>query len=197
MGVLRKQLLANNYIYSCLRQLYTAQYRSSKHALQEEELTISINGKQYEKDSWTNFRGRVVNLINRDLHREKYNPICLIKQRIVNYFNKAFPNYRGNPLFALCDDLSPVVTMQQNFDSLLVPPDHPSRNKSDSYFINKDYMLRAHTSAHQSELIQSGLDCFLVAGDVYRRDQVDSTHFPVFHQMEGVRLFTEHQVSML
>ena len=39
------------------------------------------------------------------------------------------------------------------------------------------------------ELISMGLDNFLVVGDVYRRDAVDSSHYPVFHQMEGVRLF--------
>lgn len=35
-----------------------------------------------------------------------------------------------------------------------------------------------------------GLDNFLVIGDVYRRDAIDSLHFPCFHQVEGVRLFT-------
>ena len=75
-------------------------------------------------------------------------------------------------------------------------------------------MLRAHTSAHQAgkailtvifqcsyldqpkcmfpliaELIKNGLDNFLVVGDVYRRDTIDQSHYPVFHQMEGVRLF--------
>lgn len=55
-------------------------------------------------------------------------------------------------------------------------------------------MLRAHTSAHQRELVRSGLDAFLVAGDVYRRDEIDTSHYPVFHQMEGVRLFSNHQV---
>lgn len=56
-------------------------------------------------------------------------------------------------------------------------------------------MLRAHTSAHQRELVRSGLDAFLVAGDVYRRDEIDASHYPVFHQMEGVRLFSNHQVG--
>lgn len=56
-------------------------------------------------------------------------------------------------------------------------------------------MLRAHTSAHQRELVRSGLDAFLVAGDVYRRDEIDASHYPVFHQMEGVRLFSAHQVG--
>jgi phenylalanyl-tRNA synthetase alpha chain len=40
-----------------------------------------------------------------------------------------------------------------------------------------------------------GLDKFLVAGDVYRRDEIDSTHYPVFHQMEGVALFREDELE--
>lgn len=55
-------------------------------------------------------------------------------------------------------------------------------------------MLRAHTTAHQSDLISSGLDNFLIVGDVYRRDTVDSTHYPVFHQCDAVRLQTQHEV---
>ena len=58
-------------------------------------------------------------------------------------------------------------------------------------------MLRAHTSAHQSDLIKMGLDNFLVVGDVYRRDEIDSTHYPVFHQMEGVRLLGGREVSKM
>lgn len=56
-------------------------------------------------------------------------------------------------------------------------------------------MLRAHTSAHQRELVSSGLDAFLLAGDVYRRDEIDASHYPVFHQMEAVRLFSNHEVA--
>lgn len=55
-------------------------------------------------------------------------------------------------------------------------------------------MLRAHTSAHQRELVSSGLDAFLLAGDVYRRDEIDASHYPVFHQMEGVRLFSNYEL---
>ena len=61
--------------------------------------------------------------------------------------------------------------------------------------MNKDHILRGHTSAHQEELISSGLDNFIVVGDVYRRDEIDSSHFPVFHQAEGVRLYGRHQVA--
>lgn len=112
----------------------------------------------------------------------------------MDYFNKSYVTSRGTPLFVLLDDLSPVVTLEQNFDSLLIGKDHPMRSRSDNYFINSTHMLRAHTSAHQRDLVRSGLDRFLVAGDVYRRDAIDATHYPVFHQMEGVALFTSEEL---
>jgi hypothetical protein len=49
-------------------------------------------------------------------------------------------------------------------------------------------------SAHQSTLLGQGIPQFLVTGDVYRRDEIDRTHYPVFHQMEGVRVFEGLQV---
>ena len=42
-----------------------------------------------------------------------------------------------------------------------------------------------------------GLDNFMVSGDVYRRDAVDRTHFPVFHQLEGVRLVDAHELGRM
>ncbi|GFW17190.1 phenylalanine--tRNA ligase, mitochondrial [Trichonephila clavipes] len=107
----------------------------------------------------------------------------------------SFLNRYGNPLFSVYDDLPNIVTTEQNFDSLLVSKNHPSRNKSDSYYINSDVLLRTHTSAHQKELVKSGLDHFLVIGDVYRRDEIDAKHYPVFHQCEAVRLLSPHEVA--
>lgn len=89
----------------------------------------------------------------------------------------------------MIDDLCAVVTVQENFDNLLVPSDHVSRKKSETYYVSEDRLLRAHTSAHQQALIQAGKDAFLVMGDVYRRDTIDSSHYPIFHQMELVRIF--------
>lgn len=97
-------------------------------------------------------------------------------------------------MFTMIDNLSPVVTTEQNFDSLLVAKDHVTRSKNDNYYINQEYLLRAHTSAHQRDLIKTGLDAFLCAGDVYRRDEIDRSHYPVFHQLEGVRLFSRHEL---
>lgn len=156
--------------------------------------TFQILDKTYTADSWTNVTPRIISNVGRNLHNEKYHPLRLIKQRITNYFYANFTNRSENPIFAVFDNINPVVTTHQNFDSLLIPKDHPSRAKSDTYYVNKDLLLRSQTSAHQEELIVMGFDSFLVVGDVYRRDAIDATHYPVFHQMEGVRLFTESEV---
>jgi len=158
---------------------------------------LTINNRMYEKDSMTNITPRILSHLDRQLHMQPHHPLCLIKQNIANYMYKMYRGHRGIPSFSVHDQLSPVVSLHQNFDSLLVPCDHVSRNKSDSYYINKEYMLRAHTSAHQTDLIQMGLDNFLVVGDVYRRDEIDSSHYPVFHQMEGVRLMSGKEVAKM
>ena len=46
--------------------------------------------------------------------------------------------------------------------------------------------LRTHTSAHQTQFLRAGVRRFLVFGDCYRRDEIDASHYPVFHQVEGV-----------
>lgn len=166
----------------------------SSEAKQKPETDI-ILGQTYKTDSWTNVRPKILEKVGQNLHMKKNHPLNLLKKRIENHFiTKYFGRFK-DPLFSVYDNISPVVTLEQNFDSLLVPEDHISRSQSDSYYINSKYMLRAHTSAHDHELIKAGLDAFLVIGDVYRRDTVDSTHYPVFHQVEGVRLFTHHLVK--
>lgn len=147
--------------------------------------TIQVNDKQFVADDYTNVTPKILSYLNRNLHLQKSNPLSLVRQRIVNYFYSSF-TLRGNPEFSVYDNLSPIVTTKQNFDDLLIPLDHVSRAKSDCYYINRGTLLRAHMTAHQSELLKSGLDSFLMIGDVYRRDEIDSTHFPVFHQ---VRIF--------
>lgn len=75
----------------------------------------------------------------------------------------------------------------QNFDDVLVPADHVSRSYNDTYYVDSQTVLRCHTSAHQAELLRDGHTHFLVTGDVYRRDSIDSTHYPVFHQVNVAR----------
>ncbi|XP_026281945.1 phenylalanine--tRNA ligase, mitochondrial [Frankliniella occidentalis] len=156
--------------------------------------TLTVSGKQFERDSYTNITDGIIKHMSRKLHQQKGHPLYLIKECIKSYFYKKYIGRTGNPVFSVYDNQDPIVTTYQNFDSLLVPRNHVSRQKSDSYYLNSQYMLRAHTTAHQSDLISSGLDNFLIIGDVYRRDTVDSTHYPVFHQCDAVRLQTQHEL---
>ncbi|CAL4179602.1 unnamed protein product, partial [Meganyctiphanes norvegica] len=142
----------------------------------------------------TNVTPRILSHVGKNLHMQKYHPLSHLRQRIVNYMYKRYLAARGNPRFSVHDQIHPVVTVEQNFDTLLTPKDHVSRKKSDNYYVNENCLLRAHTSAHQVELIRMGFDNFLVVGDVYRRDEIDSSHYPVFHQCEGVRLCTKEEL---
>ncbi|XP_055694147.1 probable phenylalanine--tRNA ligase, mitochondrial [Lutzomyia longipalpis] len=151
---------------------------------------IEINHRLYHPDEWTNVNPRILSFLERRIHVQPHHPLSIVRQKIVQFFGEKYRNSKGNPLFSVYDSLSPIVSVEQNFDSLLIPPDHPSRDKSQSYYFNRDYMLRAHTTVHQAELITSGLNNFLIVGDVYRRDEINSTHYPVFHQLDAVRIHT-------
>lgn len=157
--------------------------------------TVEVLGQTYLADNYSNVTKKIILKVGKNLHNQKHHPLWLIKERVKDHFYRQYIGRFRAPLFSVYDDLLPVVTVEQNFDRLLIPQDHPSRKKGDNYYLNCTHMLRAHTSAHQWDLMHSGLDAFLVVGDVYRRDQIDSTHYPVFHQLEGVRLFSNHEVT--
>eukprot|EP01084_Bolivina_argentea_P087611 158229_1 len=93
------------------------------------------------------------------------------------------------------DNLNEIVTTIQNFDDLLIPIDHPSRNITDTYYVDNNHILRPHTSAHQTEMMRKGLKSFLIVGDCYRKDTIDATHYPIFHQMEGVRIWKKTEMN--
>ncbi|EDX06991.1 GD10996 [Drosophila simulans] len=155
---------------------------------------LEVSGSTYATDGWTNVTPKILSYLGANKHLQTDHPLSIIRQRIVNYFYGAYRNQRGNPLFSVYDQMNPVVTVQQNFDNLLIPADHVSRQKSDCYYINQQHLLRAHTTAHQVELISGGLDNFLVVGEVYRREEIDSTHYPVFHQAAAVGVVTKDEL---
>lgn len=129
--------------------------------------------------------------------------------------------------FLYLDHLSPLVSVQENFDSLLIGAAHCSRSTSDTYYLDPSYslshsqlaalaatgqdgvaahtdarkgnessnsesmrmVLRTHGTAHQAAILGCGLRRAIWSGAVARRDQVDPTHYPVFHQIDGIRIF--------
>jgi len=128
--------------------------------------------------------------IGTNLHKRPAHPLGIIKQAIEAYFEQEHPG-----VFKTFDSLHPVVSAKANFDDVLIPADHVSRSSNDTYYVDDETVLRCHTSAHQAEMLRKGETHFLLTGDVYRRDSIDATHYPVFHQMEGVCLFTKEQAE--
>ena len=112
------------------------------------------------------------------LHNNKRHPICQLKNIIFDFFEG----------FEKFDNLDEVVSLKENFDDLLIPKDHPARSENDTYYVDNNHVLRTHTSAHQNNLMKKGYTKFLVVGDVYRKDTIDKTHYPIFHQIEGVSI---------
>ncbi|WP_161976470.1 phenylalanine--tRNA ligase subunit alpha [Mycolicibacterium sp. CH28] len=84
-----------------------------------------------------------------------------------------------------------VETEQFNFDALNFPPDHPARSESDTFHIAPEgsrQLLRTHTSPVQVRtLLDRELPVYIVSiGRTFRTDELDATHTPVFHQVEGL-----------
>ncbi|WP_040336541.1 phenylalanine--tRNA ligase subunit alpha [Candidatus Blastococcus massiliensis] len=78
-----------------------------------------------------------------------------------------------------------------NFDALNIGPDHPSRSMMDTFFVAPEgsgLVLRTHTSPVQARTMLSRTPpIYIVApGRTYRTDELDATHLPVFHQVEGL-----------
>ncbi|KAG8461750.1 hypothetical protein KFE25_001368 [Diacronema lutheri] len=133
-------------------------------------------------DPSNNVTPYIEKLVGRNLHLIPNHPLFIIKRKIEGYFAELGIS------FEIFDSLDPVVTCTACFDDLNIPPGHPARKPSDTYYLSEGTLLRTHTSAHQSELMRRGHERFLCTGDVYRRDEIDASHYPAFHQMEGVRL---------
>ena len=75
-----------------------------------------------------------------------------------------------------------------NFEALNIPANHPAKDEQDTFYINKDIVLRTQTSPVQARIMETGqMPIRMIApGRVFRSDEVDATHSPSFHQVEGL-----------
>jgi len=75
-----------------------------------------------------------------------------------------------------------------NFEKLNIPADHPAKDEQDTFYINKEIVLRTQTSPAQARVMEKGkLPIRMISpGRVFRADEVDATHSPSFHQVEGL-----------
>lgn len=157
---------------------------------------IEIGGKKYQPDgNFTNVTPSMISLTGRSLHLKDRHPVGILRDAIENKLNST------DNAFLAYNTYKPVVSTYENFDSLGFPKDHPGRSKSDTYYVNSKYLLRTHTSAHELECFakaksgETNKPGFLISADVYRRDEIDRTHYPVFHQMEGCRIWNRDNTA--
>src|SRR5699024_9164090 len=109
-------------------------------------------------------------------------PLQLLQERVADHFTAAGWEVAEGP---------EVEAEWLNFDALNFGPDQPARQMQDTAFIDPvdaGPLLRTHTSPVQSRSLQSrGVPLYVVCpGKTFRTDELDATHTPVFHQVEGI-----------
>ena len=117
-------------------------------------------------------------------------PITQIKSEILSMLEEIGFDFIDGP---------EIETEEYNFDMLNIKKTHPARQMHDTFYVqNKNYVLRTHTSPVQIRgmLEKKPPIAFCSAGKVYRKDD-DSTHLPMFHQVEGIYVDEEVNFSHL
>lgn len=121
----------------------------------------------------------IIDKIGKGLYKSPNHPLTIIKEKIFNYFDD----------LARIEIETPYVSVEDNFDHLRVPQDHPSRRLTDTFYQNEDTCLRTHMTCYLYPIgkSQGGTSQlkYITCGDVYRKDAIDTTHYPVFHQVDA------------
>lgn len=109
----------------------------------------------------------------------RLHPLQIIENRIRDIFVEMGFNVVEGP---------EVESVYNNFDALNAPADHPSRDFQDTFYINETTLLRTQTSPVQIRAMAGKTPPIRIIspGRTYRSDDVDATHSPMFHQVEGL-----------
>lgn len=120
-----------------------------------------------------------------DLTKKENSPIKILVDQVMNL-----------PRFVDFDviDFPRIVTIEENFDVLNTPKNHPSRRETDTYYIDQTHLLRTQTTVmwpyylrHEGvmeKLEKDGQVALMSFGIVFRKDEIDRKHFPAFHQID-------------
>lgn len=163
-----------------------------------QQSSLKIEDETYPTDEWTNTPDTILSHVGRRLYLDENHPLAITRKLIESQFPA--------PTFGNYSEKNPVVSTKHNFDVLGFPHDHPGRSRTDTYYVNDKTVLRTHTSAHQQayfqQIARNEKTCpdevgYTVIADVYRRDAIDRSHYPVFHQMEAARLWKRPDTNPL
>lgn len=122
-----------------------------------------------------------------DLTKKENSPVKILFDQIIN-----LPMFKDFDLV----EFPRVVSVAQCFDLLNTPKDHPARKETDTYYLNDNYVLRTQTTTFWSfylkdkdvleRLEKEGEIKALAPGIVFRKDEIDRSHYPAFHQIDGL-----------
>lgn len=106
-------------------------------------------------------------------------PLNIVRNEIVDFFVT---------LGFIVTDSPEIETDYYNFEALNTPADHPARDVQDTFYINDHILLRSQTSTGQIRTMEKFKPPIkmISPGRVYRADDLDATHSPMFHQIEGL-----------
>ncbi len=184
-GELTQQLQALGRLPAAERPAAGARINEAK-----QQLTQAIEARRAELEravvEQQLTQGRIdVTLPGRGEEQGGLHPITLTRHRIEDIFRRAGFDVAEGP--EIEDDF-------HNFEALNIPPNHPSRAMHDTFYLQHG-LLRTHTSPVQIRAMQRGKPplALIAPGRCYRVDQLDPSHSPMFHQVEG--LFVDTNVS--
>lgn len=124
-----------------------------------------------------------------DLSRQPGSPVWHLVRRVLQA-----PQLRGADRVTFPQ----IISTERNFDALNTPADHPSRRPSDTYYVDAEHVLRTQMTSMwswyladarvQERLRAAGSVKAVSYGKVYRNDEIDRSHYPVFHQVDAVAI---------
>ncbi len=120
-----------------------------------------------------------ITLPHKEIKTGKLHPLNTVLDDMINIFQSMGFDVVDGP---------EVETDHYNFECLNVPADHPARDMQDTFYLAENLLLRTQTSAAQIRTMETRKPPIRVIcpGRVFRADEVDATHSPVFHQIEGL-----------
>ena len=129
-----------------------------------------------------------------DLTQKEGSPVKILVDQIIK-----LPRFKDFDLV----DVPKIVSVEDNFDLLNTPKDHPSRSETDTYYLDQTHILRTQMTVMWpyylkdknvlEKLKKDGHVAALSPGIVFRKDEIDKKHFPAFHQIDFLYICKKDQ----
>jgi phenylalanyl-tRNA synthetase alpha chain len=151
-----------------LKQKATTQIDTREAQIEEETYQASLEADKLD-----------VTLPGRKRKHGTLHPLTLITEQVIDCFTK---------MGFLTIDGPEIESDYYNFEALNIPKGHPARDSQDSFYLDDTHLLRTQTSPMQIRIMEKVKPplAIVAPGRVFRRDSIDASHSPVFHQIEGL-----------